>query len=309
MAGPLTSGGDYGRPMGVSHDCIGCREIVVEREGSYTLRFGSRFQGPPGNANGGVVAGVLTCVARRVSGLDDPAVRRLNARLHRGIPQGRNLPVTVVVRDDGVVDLTVTDGDELLVTGAVELVPSARLQAGMPSDLWGADLVDPIVDLAEPDAVQRSFADTHPWRRPGPDSPFAHCFVCGAQNADGLQVGAEPVAAGLAWAANPHASAFAEADGRLDTVVAVASLDCPSTPSFYGLPVLAEDEAVLLGTYDVEFCRVPPATPAGGWRLPSRFLRRDGRRIYADIGLVDGAGTLYALATATWITVPSPTTV
>ncbi|MBM3684581.1 MAG: hypothetical protein FJW83_08590 [Actinobacteria bacterium] len=292
--------------MAVAHDCIGCREIVIERDGAFALRFGSRFQGPPGNANGGVVAGVLTCVARRVAALEDPAVRRLNARLQRGIPKGRDLPVTVVVRDDGVVDLTVADGEELLVTGAVELVPSDVLRAGMPSELWGADRIEPIVDLAEPDEAQRAFASTYPWRRPGPDSPFVHCFVCGAQNAEGLQVGAEPVAAGLAWAANPHASDFAEADGRLDTVVAVASLDCPSTPSFYGLPVLAEDEAVLLGTYDVEFCRVPPVAPAGGWRLPSRFLRRDGRRIFADIGLVDGAGTLYALATATWITVPSP---
>ena len=292
--------------MAVAHDCIGCREIVVEHEGHFSLRFGPRFQGPPGNANGGVVAGVLTCVARRVATIPDPAVRRLTARLHKGIPQGRDLAVTVAVRADGVVDLTVSDGDELLVTGAVELVPTAALREGLPSELWGPDRIEPIVGLAEPDAAQRSFAGIHPWRRPGPDSPFAHCFVCGAQNDDGLRVGAEPVASGLAWAANPHASSFAEADGRLDTVVAVASLDCPSTPSFYGLPVLAEDEAVLLGTYDVEFCRVPPASPAGGWRLPSRFLRRDGRRIYADIGLVDGTGVLYALATATWITVPTP---
>jgi acyl-coenzyme A thioesterase PaaI-like protein len=292
--------------MAVEHDCIGCREIVAEHDGVFSLRFGSRFQGPPGNANGGVVAGVLTCIARRVSSLDDPAVRRLTARLHLGIPQARDLAVGVTVRDDGVIDLTVSDGDALLVTGAVELVESDVLRAGLPSELWGADRIEPIVDLADPDAVQRSFADAHPWRRPGPDSPFLHCFVCGSGNVDGLRVGAEPIAAGSAWAANPHASAFAEADGRLDTVIAVASLDCPSTPSFYGLPVLAEDEAVLLGTYDVEFCRVPPATPPGGWRLPSRFLRRDGRRIFADIGLVDGAGTLYALATATWITVPSP---
>lgn len=293
--------------MSRPHDCIACREIVVDGPGGVpVLRFGPRFQGPPGNVNGGVVAGVLTCLARRLSTLEDPAVARLTARLHRGVPQGRDLTVETRVDPDGLVELTISDGDDLLVTGAVELVATEVLRAGRSSALWGEDRLEPLTDLAQPTPAQAAFATQHEWRRPPDPNPFAHCFVCGADNEAGLRVGAQPVAPGLAWAANPHAAAFAEADGRLDTVIAVASLDCPSTPSFYAVPVLGDGESVLLGTFDVEFCRVPPAEVEGGWRLPSRYFRRDGRRIYADIALVDRAGTIYALATATWITVPVP---
>ncbi len=304
------NGTDGIRHGSAGHECVACREIVREGpdgpDGAPVVRFGPRFQGPPGNANGGVVAGVLTCLARRLSPLDDPAVARLTARLHRGIPQGRDLTVGQRVDPDGLVELTLSDGDTLLVTGAVELVPTASLRAGRTPTQWGEDRIEPLVSLAEPTPAQRDFASTHPTRTPPDPNPFAHCFVCGADNGAGLRVGAQPVAPGLAWASNPHASAFAESDGRLDTVVAVASLDCPSTPSFYALPVLGPDESVLLGTFDVEFVTVPPAEVEGGWRLPSRYFRRDGRRIYADIALVDRNGALYALATATWITVPTP---
>lgn len=287
-----------------NHNCVACREIVSPD--SSTMRFTSRYQDPPGNANGGVVVGALTCVARRASGLADPGVRRITARLHRGIPQDRDLVVTTSGPNaHATVDVTVSDRDAVIVSGTVSMVESAELARGLPPTLYGPARVQALSALAEPSGAHREFSRANPRRRPLPEpNPFGRCFVCGTDNPDGLQVRAEPIAAGFAWAPNPRADGFAERDGRLDTVIAIASLDCPSVPCVDAVDVLADHEDVLLGTFDGEFLRLPPATVPGGYRLPSQFIERSGRRVLTDIGLVGADGTAYAIATATWVTVP-----
>lgn len=288
---------------GENHRCVGCQQIVSPD--ASTMRFSSRFQGPPGNANGGVVVGALTCVARKLSPLPNPAVRRVHARLHKGVPQDTDLTVSVTGGGTTEFVINVSHGPDTIVSGTVVLLATDELSAGLPPTLYGPERIAALAALAEPSEAQRHFAATTPRRRPIPEpNPFGRCYVCGIDNPDGLQVRAEPVAAGLAWAANPRADGQAEADGRLDTVIAVASLDCPSVPSVDATDVLSPTESVLLGTFDGEFLRVPPAIVDGGYRLPSQFIERDGRRVYTDIGLVSGAGTVYAIATATWVTVP-----
>ncbi len=278
----------------------------MERAAGVALHFTSRFQGPPGLANGGVVVGALACVARTRSGLADPAVAGLVARLHRGVPQGRDLPVQTTLDPDGLIEVTLADGEDLVATAAVRVVDSDVLRAGLEPTLFGPERLEPLVELASPTPAQVRAA-TQIEVRPKPvPNPFDHCFVCGQANLDGLQVAAAPMTRTTAWALNPHASDFAEPDGRLDTVVALASMDCPSVPSFMSGGIMAEDESALLGSFEAELLRWAPAQVEGGYRLPSRFWRRDGRRVYADIALVDAPGTVYAMATATWITVPTP---
>ena len=293
--------GDGERNGAAGHDCVACREMVTP--GRRGLRFGRRFQGPPGNVNGGVVIGALTCLARTASGLADASVAEVRARLHRGIPQARDLSVEATVAG-AEVGLTMADGDTVVATASVTVVGTDELRAGRRPVAFGPDRIDPLRRLAEPSAVQLDFAARHP-HRPGPaGDDFAGCFVCGAANPEGLRVRAEPMAEGLAWAANPSASTFAEADGRLDTVIAVASLDCPAVPCVDALDVLRPEESVLLGSFTAEFLAVPPATVDGGYRLPSRFVRREGRKVSTDIALTDAAGNVYAVADATWVTVP-----
>ncbi|MFN0027003.1 MAG: hypothetical protein ACKV2O_07455 [Acidimicrobiales bacterium] len=296
----------------MSHHCLACDEIIVKdrtvKDGTGpALRFTSRFQGPPGLANGGVVVGALACVARTRSELADPAVVSLVARLHRGVPQGRDLPVRTRLDPDGLIELTLADGEDLIATGAVRVVDTAVQRNGLEPTLFGPERLEPLVDLASPTAAQLDAAARIEVRPKPVPNPFDHCFVCGPANPGGLQVAAAPMTRTTAWALNPRASSFAEPDGRLDTVVALASMDCPSVPSFMSGGIMAEDESALLGSFEAELIRWAPAQVEGGYRLPSRFWRRDGRRVYADIALVDGPGTVYAMATATWITVPVPT--
>jgi hypothetical protein len=295
--------GDGEHGGGASHDCVACRDMVTP--GRRGLRFGRRYQGPPGNVNGGVVIGALTCLARSASGLADASVAQLRARLHKGIPQARDLTVDTAV-DGAEVDLRLSDGDTLLATATMTVVGSDELRAGRRPVVFDAERIEPLRALTAPTQAQRDFAARHPHRSLAGSDSFSECFVCGADNAEGLRVRAETMAEGLAWAANPAASAYAEADGRLDTVIAVASLDCPAVPCTDALDVLAPDESVLLGSFTAEFLAVPPASVPGGYRLPSRFVRREGRRVSTDIALTDAEGNVYAVADATWVTVPRP---
>lgn len=303
----------------MSHRCLACDEIIVQNpvqnpaknhmtdHAGVALHFSSRFQGPPGLVNGGVLVGALACVARTSSRLADPAVASLVARLHRGVPQERDLAVQTTLDPDGLIELTVAHGEDLIATSAVRVVDTELLRHGLDPTLFGPERLEPLVELASPTPAQFHAASQIEVRpKPNPN-PFDHCFVCGPANPGGLAVAAAPMSHTTAWALNPRASNFAEPDGRLDTVVALASMDCPSVPSFMSGGIVAPDESALLGSFEAELVRWPPAHVEGGYRLPSRFWRRDGRKVLADIALVDARGTVYALATATWITVPTPT--
>ena len=62
-----------------------------------------------------------------------------------------------------------------------------------------------------------------------------------------------------------------------------------------------ETETTLLGTYDGQIHRRPPAELGDSFRIVTAPRRRDGRKVYADIGLFSPQGEVFITGCATWI--------
>ena len=87
------------------------------------------------------------------------------------------------------------------------------------------------------------------------------------------------------------------------TLPAVAALDCTSAAGFHLNAVLRENESCLLGTYDAQLVSAAPINNSEGLRIISRTRKREGRKIFTDIGLFGPNGTTHVLGKATWIVV------
>jgi hypothetical protein len=155
--------------------------------------IGSRFNGPPGSANGGYACGL---VARLLGG--GPA----EVRLRRPPPLDRPL------RWDGS---ALRDGEDVVAEGA----PLPAADAGPPDEL------PPPVDLDDARAAAAGY--------PGlVRHPYPTCFGCGPERApgDGLRISPGPVpgrsVVAAAW--TPHPSVAV--DGEVPLEVAWAALDC-----------------------------------------------------------------------------------
>jgi hypothetical protein len=146
------------------------------------------------------------------------------------------------------------------------------------------------VGLSPPDPV--AWGDALAAELPDLDSPFPHCFVCGAARAegDGLRIFAGPVAGQDLVAATWTV--------RGDTVGAEfvwAALDCPGA---YATGVTGRG-VVVLGRLTAHVERVPQAGErcvVVGWHLDS-----EGRKHGAGTALFTAAGELLGLAKALWV--------
>jgi hypothetical protein len=141
------------------------------------------------------------------------------------------------------------------------------------------------VGLSPPDPV--AWGDALAAELPDLDSPFPHCFVCGAARAqgDGLRIFAGPVAGQDLVAATWTV--------RADTVG--AELDCPGA---YATGVTGRG-VVVLGRLTARVDRVPQAGErcvVVGWHLDS-----EGRKHGAGTALFTDAGELLGLAKALWV--------
>lgn len=146
------------------------------------------------------------------------------------------------------------------------------------------------VGLEPPEPV--GWDDAVAAERPDVDSPFPHCFVCGAERAegDGLRIFAGPVAGRDVVAATWTVSA--------DTVgpeFVWAALDCPGAYAT-GVPGRG---VVVLARLTARVDRVPQAGErcvVVGWPLGS-----DGRKHDAGTALFTAAGELLGIGRALWI--------
>jgi hypothetical protein len=146
------------------------------------------------------------------------------------------------------------------------------------------------VGLAPPDPV--AWGDAEAAETPDPGSPFPHCFVCGAERAegDGLRIFAGPVGGRDAVAAT-----WVVRDDTVGPEFVWAALDCPGAYAT-GVPGRG---VVLLGRLTARVERVPQAGErcvVVGWRLAS-----DGRKHGAGTALFTAGGELLGLGRALWV--------
>ncbi|MGH8894338.1 MAG: hypothetical protein ACRDWY_13705 [Actinomycetes bacterium] len=224
----------------------------------------ARFNGPPGSANGGFVAGLL---AARVPG-DGPVQVTLRE------PPPLDVPLTVR-----------TDQGQVVATFGGAVVVSAE------PGVFDADPVLP-VPFEQAAAAESDYAGfvAH---------PFPGCFVCGPDRpaGDGLglrpgRLSADPAdTVATTWV--PDAS-VADDQGRIVVHLVWAALDCPSG---WASDLVARP--AVLG----RITAAVPAVPQVGDRcvVVGRVLRVEGRKTFTASTAYDADGRVLGQAEATWI--------
>lgn len=235
-----------------------------------SLVIPSRFSGPPGTGNGGYVCGrIATC-------LDGPAT----VTLRQPVPLATPMAVERV------------DESSIRIHQGPTLIAEATSTSSSPAlDIPGT------VSLAEAHAVAgraRYYADPL----------FLDCFVCGMGRTpgDGLRIFPGSLPARQMWAApwTPDRSVW---DGdRVWPEVVWAALDCPSGIAAADAAALAADTAVLLGRMTARIAVLPQ--PGDECVLIAWPKGRDGRKLLAGSALLGSGGTVLAVASAVWLTVP-----
>lgn len=232
-----------------------------------TLVVAERFEGPPGCANGGYVAGWLASWL--------PGDGAVCVTLHRPVPLETALDV--VPGEEGVLELR--DAGELLV--------AAR----------AADDLDvgpvPEVGVMAARAAAQAPEDLR-------EHPFPRCFGCGPRRSQDEAVALHPGPLrgrhgvwATAWTPSeglPHYD-----DGALAPEIVWVALDCPS--SFATVPVGAPPHVLgrLSGRVDAPV-RVGEEVAVVSWALDHH-----GRKRWGASAIVGPDGAVRALARATWI--------
>lgn len=237
--------------------------------------------------HGGAAAGMVACLGD--AHLAGPTVR-FNVRLHGPPPLETDLPVAVEVDDDRQrLRFTIGDGERPVLSGWAAttcdepVVPTDTVAGLADHAVLGADEHDRFVNHV-----------------PRQEEEFSECFGCGTANEVGLRLKTRPISDRVAWIDWRPEDRWLD-DGMVSTLPAIAALDCTSAMPLRDFGVMEEQETSLLGTYDGQIHRRPPALVDDAYRIVTSPRRRDGRKIYADIGLFDPAGQAYITGCATWI--------
>ena len=235
-----------------------------------------RYCGPPNSGNGGYVCGRL---ARHIQG---------GAEITLRFPPPLDRPLDVVATDAGSWELR--DGATLVASGRPASVELTRQEKASFDEARAAELLTPL-------------------------KPHEHllptCFVCGPARAagDGLRIFAGPLphqygnaSAVLAasWIPDPN---LAAEDGLVATEFLWSALDCPTgyAASYHQENGGFDRTPILLGRMSARIeARPRPGEPCVITAWPAG---RDGRKRIAEAAAYGDAGTLLAVARATWIAV------
>jgi hypothetical protein len=267
-----------------------------------SMRFAARFEGPLWNVNGGMAVGALACPALEAAsraGVAHPAVTRVTARLHRGIPHSADLRIEATGAD-GAYEVTLRDGGDPLISGRVEI--AALAAPPRPGDAFAAAPSHLEEALREMSAVVEPSAP--PFFEETGDHPIPGCFSCGPDNRHGMHIYPRFAAHGVTWASWKPDPAFVDAGGGLASSIVASALDCSSgicLPREQQEELLRNDQFFLLGSLDVRYLRVPP--PDRAYHVVGRAGERDGRKFFGTSALFDAEGTVYATAEAIWVIV------
>ena len=235
-----------------------------------------RYCGPPNSGNGGYVCGRLV---GHIAGGAEVTLRA---------PPPLNKPLDVAAMDDGSWELR--DGATLVAIGRPASLELARLEQASFDEASAAELLTPV-------------------------KPHEHllptCFVCGPARAkgDGLRIFAGPLARQLrngsavfaaTWTPDPSLTAD---DGFIAREFLWSALDCPTGYASSYDPVNGSFDRtpILLGRMSARI----EARPRAGERcvITAWEVGRDGRKRVAEAAAHGEAGTLLAVARATWIAV------
>jgi hypothetical protein len=235
-----------------------------------------RYCGPPNSGNGGYVCGRL---ARHIGGGAEVTLRA---------PPPLDRQLDVVATDEGFFELR--DGAAVLATGRPASVELARPERASFDEAHAAELLTPI--------------------KPH-EHPLPTCFVCGPARArgDGLRIFAGPLVRHspqgspvLAATWIPDATLAAE-DGCVASEFLWSALDCPTGyASSYDRENGGFDPTpILLGRMSARIEMRP--RPGERCVITAWEAGRDGRKRVAEAAAYGEAGTLLAVARATWIAV------
>ena len=231
-----------------------------------------RFCGPPGSANGGYAAGRLA--AALGEGIEHP----VQVRLHGPPP----LDVPLAVNKQATDTVQLTNRGELVATATWT---SSEPPPFAPASLRQAELASQPLD-----------PDQH---------PFPRCFVCGPlrEHGDGLRIFPGPI---------PHTDTFAavwtpdqnlsSSGNQMPSEFVWAALDCAS-----GVPLLLIDpnsRRCVLATITVRL-RASPGV-AGPHILTSKVTGMEGRKRFSQAMLSTADGAIYAIGSAIWIELATP---
>jgi len=295
--------------------CYGCDPVNPDRfarheDGRTVLRIPARFEGPPGNVNGGLAAGALTCPALEAAQRDGVAhavVTRVSARLHKGVPHSRDLAASVAAAHAGssreesaLFDVTLLNGGDSVISGAVDV---RSLPGDAPPGVAIAQAPDNVAAVLDEMAAVGA-PESQPFFEVTGDHPVIGCFSCGPRNARGLHVFPRFAAHGVTWASWAPERDLADAHGGLAASIIAAALDCSSgvcMPQAEQEELLRNDQFYLLGSFDVRYLRTAPVDAV--YHVVGRARGRDGRKFHGVSALFDDHGTPYAFAEAVWIVV------
>lgn len=226
----------------------------------------SRYNGPPGSANGGWSAGTFAAAAQGTP-LPAPGTRAPDR------PRPDVEPVEVTLRRPPPLETPLT-----LEAGEVR-DPAGHLIAEIATVAAFDPVAEP-VDLATARAAAADY--------PGlVNHPFPRCYVCGPEHADGLRIFPGPLSAGRT------AAPFRVPAGA-DVVTAWAALDCPG-----GWSVLAPGRPYLLGRISAVVLATP--RPHDECVVTGVLTRAQGRKAEVHSSLFGPDGDLLGYARATWI--------
>ena len=235
-----------------------------------------RYCGPPNSGNGGYVCGRL---ARHIPG---------GAEITLRTPPPLDKQLDIAATSDGSWELR--DGAAVVATGKPVHLELARLEKASFEEASAAELETPI--------------------KPH-EHPLPTCFVCGPARAhgDGLRIFAGPLthrsgdaSAVLAATWTPDPSLAAE-DGLVATEFLWSALDCPTgyASSHNRQSNRFDRTPILLGRMAARIEKRP--RPGERCVITAWEAGRDNRKRIAEAAAYDEAGTLLAVARATWIAV------
>ena len=236
------------------------------------LRIAPRFRGPAQSGNGGYVAGLVGTALAAVAAPDTaPRVRLL-------VPPPMETDL----------ELSVESAHATLTDGASEVAVGEAVDA--------ETLADATIDPVAPDEALAAEAKY----RGLVGHPFPGCFVCGPENAEGLQLRPGPVGDGRTACTWHPAKDLTGSDGLVDSVFLWAALDCPS-----GWAIDLEGRPSVLG--QMSACVDARPHPGEPCVVMGRILAEDGRKTHTASTLYDSDGRVLARARQTWFLVDPAT--